>query len=274
MAERSKGERVTSIFLGGGTPSLMEPATVAATLETVASAWTVEGGAEMTLEANPSPVEATRFHGYRAAGVNRVSLGVQALNDPDLKRLGRLHDVEQALGAIRLAREIFPRLSFDLIYARPGQTVEAWEDELGQAIDLAADHLSLYQLPIEEGTIFHALPKAGKLGHRRARAPGIRDLQPRGARRRVAAQSHILALRPLRRHRAWRARAPDGPRRTACRLERTAPGNLAKDGRGLGIGCPGGRGADRGRAGRRTAPHGASARRGDRPEALAQAHRS
>lgn len=163
MAARSKGERVTSIFLGGGTPSLMEPATVAAILEAVASAWTVEDGAEITLEANPSSVEAERFRGYRAAGVNRVSLGVQALNDPDLKRLGRLHDVEQALGAIRLAREIFPRLSFDLIYARPSQTVETWEDELGQAIDLAADHLSLYQLTIEEGTIFHALHKAGKL---------------------------------------------------------------------------------------------------------------
>ncbi|WP_185983942.1 radical SAM family heme chaperone HemW [Aureimonas mangrovi] len=163
MARRSPGQRVTSIFLGGGTPSLMEPGTVAAILEAVAANWTVEDGAEITLEANPSSVEAERFRGYRAAGVNRVSLGVQALNDPDLRRLGRLHDVDQALGAIRLAREIFPRLSFDLIYARPDQTVEAWETELSRAMDLAADHLSLYQLTIEEGTAFYALHKAGKL---------------------------------------------------------------------------------------------------------------
>src|SRR5690606_6875322 len=114
-------------------------------------------------EANPSSVEAARFRGYRDAGVNRVSLGVQALNDPDLKFLGRLHDVEQALHAIRLARETFPRLSFDLIYARPGQTVEAWASELRQAIGHAADHLSLYQLTIEEGTTFHVLQTAGKL---------------------------------------------------------------------------------------------------------------
>ncbi|WP_061973570.1 radical SAM family heme chaperone HemW [Aureimonas sp. AU20] len=163
QGRRTKGETVTSIFLGGGTPSLMEPATVAAILDAVSAQWTVAGGAEITLEANPTSVEAERFRGYRAAGVNRVSLGVQALNDTDLKRLGRLHDVSQALGAIRLAREIFPRLSFDLIYARPGQSVPAWERELSEAISLAADHLSLYQLTIEEGTIFHALHKAGKL---------------------------------------------------------------------------------------------------------------
>jgi len=163
QARRTAGETVTSVFLGGGTPSLMEPATVAAILDTVAERWHVAPGAEITLEANPSSVEAERFRGYRAAGVNRVSLGVQALNDRDLKRLGRLHDVSQALGAIRLAREIFPRLSFDLIYARPGQTVAAWEGELAEAIGLAADHLSLYQLTIEEGTVFHALHKAGKL---------------------------------------------------------------------------------------------------------------
>ena len=163
MAERSANERVTSVFLGGGTPSLMAPSTVAAILEAVAANWTVTAGAEVTLEANPSSVEAERFRGYRAAGVNRVSLGVQALNDPDLRRLGRLHDVAGALGAIRLARETFPRLSFDLIYARPGQSVAAWEAELEGAIDLAADHLSLYQLTIEEGTPFHALRKAGKL---------------------------------------------------------------------------------------------------------------
>ena len=120
-------------------------------------------GIEVTLEANPSSVEAARFRGYRAAGVNRVSLGVQALNDPDLRFLGRLHNVEQALHAIRLARETFPRLSFDLIYARPDQTVEAWTAELEQAIRHAADHLSLYQLTIEEGTTFHALHAVGRL---------------------------------------------------------------------------------------------------------------
>jgi putative oxygen-independent coproporphyrinogen III oxidase len=154
---------VTSIFIGGGTPSLMEPATVGAVLDTVAQQWHVPDGIEITLEANPSSVEATRFRGYRDAGVNRVSLGVQALNDRDLKALGRLHDVEDALKAIRLARETFPRLSFDLIYARSGQTVAAWEAELKEAIGYAVDHLSLYQLTIEEGTPFHALHKAGKL---------------------------------------------------------------------------------------------------------------
>ncbi|MDY8107957.1 radical SAM family heme chaperone HemW [Fulvimarina sp. 2208YS6-2-32] len=163
MGRRSKGERVTSIFLGGGTPSLMEPATVGIILDAISRIWTVADDAEITLEANPSSVEAERFRGYRSAGVNRVSLGVQALNDRDLKRLGRLHNVDEAYRAIRLAREIFPRLSFDLIYARPEQTVAAWEAELHQAIALAADHLSLYQLTIEEGTPFHALHRAGKL---------------------------------------------------------------------------------------------------------------
>jgi len=154
---------VTSIFIGGGTPSLMDPSTVGAILDTVARNWHVPDGIEITLEANPSSVEATRFRGYRDAGVNRVSMGVQALNDADLKVLGRLHDVEDALKAIRLARETFPRLSFDLIYARPNQTVAAWEAELKQAIGYAVDHLSLYQLTIEEGTPFYALHKAGKL---------------------------------------------------------------------------------------------------------------
>ena len=163
MRARTGPREVTSIFLGGGTPSLMKPETVAAVLDAVAGNWTVAGGAEITLEANPSSVEASRFRGYRAAGVNRVSLGVQALNDADLRLLGRLHNVEEALTAIGLAREIFPRLSFDLIYARPGQTLEAWAAELEQAIGHAADHLSLYQLTIEEGTPFHALHAARKL---------------------------------------------------------------------------------------------------------------
>lgn len=162
MRERTGPRTVSSIFLGGGTPSLMEPATVGAVLDGVAKFWTVAPDAEITLEANPSSVEANRFRGYRAAGVNRVSLGVQALNDRDLRFLGRLHNVEEALYAIGLAREIFPRMSFDLIYARPGQTAEAWAAELKQAIGHAVDHLSLYQLTIEEGTRFHALHAAGK----------------------------------------------------------------------------------------------------------------
>ncbi|UVK55895.1 radical SAM family heme chaperone HemW [Mesorhizobium sp. AR02] len=162
MRQRTGPRDVTSIFLGGGTPSLMKPETVARVLDAVAKNWTAPDGIEVTLEANPSSVEAERFRGYRAAGVNRVSLGVQALNDKDLRFLGRLHNVEEALHAIGLAREIFPRLSFDLIYARPDQTPEAWASELEQAIGHAADHLSLYQLTIEEGTPFHALHAAKK----------------------------------------------------------------------------------------------------------------
>lgn len=162
MRARTGGRKVDSIFLGGGTPSLMEPETVGAVLESVARHWTVPDGIEITLEANPSSVEAARFRGYRAAGVNRVSLGVQALNDADLRFLGRLHDVEGALHAIGLAREIFPRLSFDLIYARPHQGLDQWAAELDRAIGYAADHLSLYQLTIEDGTRFQLLHEAGK----------------------------------------------------------------------------------------------------------------
>jgi len=162
MRARTGQREVTSVFLGGGTPSLMRPETVGAVLEAIAANWTIADNAEITLEANPSSVEAERFRGYRAAGVNRVSLGVQALNDQDLRFLGRLHNVEEALHAIGLAREIFPRLSFDLIYARPGQRPDAWAAELKQAIGYAVDHLSLYQLTIEEGTRFFQLYNAGK----------------------------------------------------------------------------------------------------------------
>lgn len=163
LAAHMPGRQVTSIFLGGGTPSLMAPETVGGLLEAIAAHWPVAADAEVTLEANPSSVEADRFRGYRAAGVNRVSLGVQALNDADLKRLGRIHDVAEARRAITLARETFPRLSFDLIYARPDQTAEAWAAELKEAIALSADHLSLYQLTIEEGTPFFALHEKGRL---------------------------------------------------------------------------------------------------------------
>ncbi len=163
FAERTPGRRVTSVFLGGGTPSLMAPETVETVLSAIAGYWSVDEAAEITMEANPSSVEAERFRGYRAAGVNRLSLGVQALHDADLKALGRLHDAATALAAIETARATFPRLSFDLIYARPGQTPQAWEAELTRALDLAADHLSLYQLTIEPDTAFAALHAAGKL---------------------------------------------------------------------------------------------------------------
>jgi len=160
---RAPGRTVSSIFLGGGTPSLMQPATVAAILDAVGRAWTVSADVEVTLEANPTSVEATRFRGYRAAGVNRVSLGVQALDDGALKRLGRTHTAQEALAAVAIARQVFERYSFDLIYAREDQTTDAWAAELRRAIAEAAEHLSLYQLTIELETPFAALRAAGKL---------------------------------------------------------------------------------------------------------------
>ncbi|GLK79287.1 radical SAM family heme chaperone HemW [Methylopila turkensis] len=163
MAALAPGRTVGSIFFGGGTPSLMKPETVGGVLDAINEAWAVDPGVEVTLEANPTSVEAERFRGYRAAGVNRVSLGVQALNAADLAALGRLHTVDEALEAVRLAVSIFPRASFDLIYARPNQTPEAWRAELAGALAHAPEHLSLYQLTIEEGTAFHALYAAGKL---------------------------------------------------------------------------------------------------------------
>ncbi|GJE54114.1 radical SAM family heme chaperone HemW [Methylobacterium thuringiense] len=162
-AARTPGRTVSSIFLGGGTPSLMKPETVAGLLDAVAAAWGTTPDVEITLEANPTSVEAGRFRGYRAAGVNRVSLGVQALNDPDLKALGRLHSVAEALAAVETAAAHFERYSFDLIYARPRQTPGAWRAELTEAIAHAAEHLSLYQLTIEPGTPFFGLAKAGRL---------------------------------------------------------------------------------------------------------------
>src|SRR5256885_1560006 len=162
-AARVPGRTVSTIFFGGGTPSLMQPATVGAILDAVAGQWTVAPDAEVTLEANPTSVEATRFRGYRAAGVNRVSLGVQALDDAALGALGRLHSAREALDAVAIARKTFERYSFDLIYARPGQTPESWRAELEQAIAEAAEHLSLYQLTIEPDTPFAALHAAGKL---------------------------------------------------------------------------------------------------------------
>jgi len=163
MAALAPGRTVTSIFLGGGTPSLMKPETVGGILDRIAASWSIASDAEITLEANPSSVEAERFAGYRTAGVNRVSLGVQALNDGDLKTLGRLHSVAEARRAIDIAARTFERFSFDLIYARPAQTPEAWGAELSEALAMMRDHLSLYQLTIEEGTPFAGLHRAGKL---------------------------------------------------------------------------------------------------------------
>ena len=162
-AALAPGRTVSSVFFGGGTPSLMNPATVGSILDAIGGHWAIDTTAEVTLEANPTSVEATRFQGFRAAGINRVSLGVQALNDPDLKALGRLHTAEEALAAVAIAAAHFDRFSFDLIYARPGQSPAAWKAELAGAIDRAAEHLSLYQLTIEPDTMFERLYKAGKL---------------------------------------------------------------------------------------------------------------
>ncbi|MDE1969873.1 MAG: coproporphyrinogen III oxidase [Alphaproteobacteria bacterium] len=153
-AEQTEGATITSIFFGGGTPSLMAPETVAAILDAVSRHWTRAADCEITLEANPTSVEAARFRALRDAGVGRVSLGVQALDDAALKFLGRGHDVREAHAAVELARATFPRFSFDLIYARPGQTAAGWRRELTAALAMAGDHLSVYQLTIEAGTAF------------------------------------------------------------------------------------------------------------------------
>ena len=145
---------LTSIFFGGGTPSLMPPDTVGRVIEAARAAWPRANDLEITLEANPTSAEAGRFRGFRDAGVNRVSVGLQSLRDEDLKRLGRLHSASEGRSAFLLAREVFPRVSFDLIYARQFQTLAGWRAELTEALTLAADHLSLYQLTIEPGTAF------------------------------------------------------------------------------------------------------------------------
>lgn len=163
-AALAPGRTVSSIFFGGGTPSLMEGRTVGAILDAIGEYWTVAPDCEVSLEANPTSVEAGRFRDFRTAGVNRVSLGVQALNDADLKALGRMHSAAEALEAVAIARQYFERYSFDLIYARsPDQTPALWQAELELAISHAAEHLSLYQLTIEPGTAFERLYRAGKL---------------------------------------------------------------------------------------------------------------
>ncbi|HHY02758.1 MAG TPA: coproporphyrinogen III oxidase [Paracoccus sp.] len=163
ISAETPGRVLRSIFFGGGTPSLMEPEVVDGVISAARAAWGFTNDIEITLEANPSSVERGRFAGYADAGVNRLSMGVQALNDHDLRRLGRLHSVAEARAAFEVARGCFPRVSFDLIYARQDQSRGAWAAELREALAMAVDHLSLYQLSIEEGTAFGARAAAGGL---------------------------------------------------------------------------------------------------------------
>ena len=163
IGAETSGRVLNTVFFGGGTPSLMDPDVVAAVIEAIRATWPTANDLEVTLEANPGSVEAGRFRAYAAAGVNRLSMGVQALDDGDLKRLGRLHTAAEARAAFAIARAAFPRVSFDMIYARQDQTVEAWVGELRAALAMAVDHLSLYQLAIEDGTAFGARHAAGGL---------------------------------------------------------------------------------------------------------------
>ena len=165
VAELQGADRpiVESVFFGGGTPSLMKGTSVARTLDTIARLWRTANDVEVTLESNPASADAARFRDYRVAGVNRLSLGVQALNDKDLKLLGRLHNVAEAKAALKLAMTHFDRVSLDLIYARPDQTVAQWRDELAEALEFGTDHLSLYQLTIEPATPFFQLHRSGVL---------------------------------------------------------------------------------------------------------------
>ncbi|MGN0904679.1 MAG: radical SAM family heme chaperone HemW [Alphaproteobacteria bacterium] len=154
-AVRTEGKTVSTIFFGGGTPSLMPPELTAALLAAIRRLWPVDSGVEISMEANPGTLDALKMGGFAAAGINRLSIGVQALNDTDLKFLGRLHDTETALEALRNARNIFAEVSADFIYARPNQTLESWKQELERILELNLSHLSLYQLTLEEGTFFH-----------------------------------------------------------------------------------------------------------------------
>ncbi|MFV0255904.1 radical SAM family heme chaperone HemW [Candidatus Liberibacter solanacearum] len=163
MRQLSGPRLISSVFFGGGTPSLIDPQNISILLDNIAKNWTLPSNVEITIEANPSSTEAGHFLGYRKAGVNRVSLGVQSLEERALRFLGRNHNVSEAVTAIHLARDIFPRMSFDLIYALPGQSIKQWEMELQKALSYAVDHLSLYQLTIEKGTLFYKLHKDGDL---------------------------------------------------------------------------------------------------------------
>jgi len=163
QATETQGRVLQTVYFGGGTPSLMSQEVVAGIIECVRESWRTVNDLEITLEANPGSVEATRFEGYHRAGVNRVSLGVQALDDTALRALGRVHSKQQALKALEIAKGAFDRVSFDLIYARQFQSLTAWQSELKEALSFAGDHLSLYQLTIEDGTAFAARAARGKL---------------------------------------------------------------------------------------------------------------
>lgn len=163
MHNLAPNRKVSSVFFGGGTPSLMSGQAVAAIIDKIAGLWGYKPNVEISLEANPTSIDSQNFAAYKLAGVNRISIGVQAMNDVDLRKLGRMHTIEEAKAAIKLAQSIFERISFDLIYARPQQTLVQWQNELKQAIELGTDHLSLYQLTIESGTRFADLYKLGKI---------------------------------------------------------------------------------------------------------------
>ncbi len=163
IGAETRGRVLSTVFFGGGTPSLMSPDLVAAILDQVRATWPMANDPEITLEANPTSVEAGRFRGYADAGVTRVSMGIQALRDDDLRRLGRLHSVAEARAAFDMARAQFDRVSFDLIYARQDQTLDDWRAELSEALSMAIDHLSLYQLTIEDGTAFGDRFRRGRL---------------------------------------------------------------------------------------------------------------
>ena len=162
-AAETKGRVLNAVFFGGGTPSLMDPEIVADVIDAIRKLWPTANDLEITLEANPGSVEAGRFNGFNQVGINRISMGIQALNDPDLKRLGRIHNTSEALTAFEIARTAFDRVSFDLIYGRQNQSLSDWRLELKQALSLAIDHISLYQLTIEQGTAFGDRYSIGKL---------------------------------------------------------------------------------------------------------------
>ena len=245
--------RLGSIFFGGGTPSLMQPDSVADLIAQATSLFDPAPDLEITLEANPTSVEAARLRGFRDAGVNRVSLGVQALDDDALRRLGRSHSAAQAIAALELARSLFARISFDLIYARPEQDLTAWSRELELALALVSDHLSLYQLTIEPGTRYEALHRQGLIvlpddddaaalyeaTATIATAHGLEAYEVSNyapARGTKPAQSRLLALPGLCRDRPRRAWPTDPRRRAACHQAASRSGALGGAGRAGRIG--------------------------------------
>ena len=275
FAAQTPGRRLTSIFFGGGTPSLMAPQGVAELIAAARSHWDFAETIEVTLEANPTSAEGRNFAAYAAAGVGRVSLGIQSLDDRALAFLGRQHSAAEARAALALAKTHFPRVSFDLIYARPGQDWASWQRELDLALAEAPDHISLYQLTIEENTPFHGARRRGELVELdeeeagrlfqntrgalgRGRSAGLRGLQPRGVRRLEPPQSHLLARWRLPRHRARCPRPPDprGPAPGHAPAPRAR--GLAAPSRGQGSRHPNRRGAGPHRDPRRTGDDGAA----------------